>query len=138
MIGNDINYLSADADMLHARGLNVYVCDKADIINDMVEEVKPDIIFMNWQNADEANTGLYHSLLDNIRFAAIPIIFTLAEDDVYLVNRKRTATKDSRYITCDNVIDAIKVGLTPVGATPRKNYYVPSAVYSNTTGAFRA
>jgi response regulator RpfG family c-di-GMP phosphodiesterase len=138
IIGNDSNYLQADADMLHARGLNVYTCARPEVMIEMVDEVKPDILFLNWQTTDEKSTALYNSLLDNVRFAALPIIYTLAEDDVYLVNRRRTTVKENRYITCDNIISAIRKGLTPVASPVKRNYYVQPPMYSGASGAYRA
>jgi hypothetical protein len=113
-----------DGTMLRAYGLHVYFCDNSIMVNEMVDEIKPDVVFINSKNHNENSTAIYHRLLDNIHYASIPVIYTLSENDVYLVNRKRTATKERRYITSNNVIDAIKMAFIP-SETPASKKRIP-------------
>jgi len=110
MVGNNAEYLAPDAEMLKERGFAVYTCSD-DIVSEMIDEVKPAVVFINPDNPGLSSTKVYHELLDNIHFASLPVIYTLSEDDVYLVNRRRTASRDKRNMICDNVIDSIKTAL---------------------------
>jgi hypothetical protein len=138
MIGNDSNYLAADAVMLRERGLRVYVSEHTGIINELIDEVRPDLIFINWQLPDKESTDAYHSVLDNIKFASIPVIYTLSEDDVYLVNRKRTAIRERRNIISDSVVDAVKMALVNVSNAGRKRVRLDNREFSNIATAYRA
>lgn len=114
MTGDDMQILHIDGEMLRGRGFRVYICEHEDILNEMVHEVKPDLVFLNSPHPGKSTTDAYHLLLDNVRHACLPVVFTLLEDDVYLVNRKRTAVKERRYLTSDNILDAIRLALEPV------------------------
>jgi response regulator RpfG family c-di-GMP phosphodiesterase len=139
IIGNDLQLLRADGDVLTQRGMRVYICDKCQNAAEMVEEVKPDLVFVDPKKPDKITTDVYHSLLDNIRYASLPIIFTLSEDDVYLVNRKRTAMKDRRYIISDNIVDAIKMAnVLPIANVSRKRVRISNPSYNNISFAYRA
>jgi hypothetical protein len=48
------------------------------------------------------------------------------EDDVYLVDRKRTASKASRNAIADNIIDAIRLALS----NPKPKHQ-PAYIHSN-------
>ncbi len=131
LISDDEKAMQADRLYLKDRGLHVHTCLYTNIINDLVNEVKPDVIFINPTLPDNQSTEVYHSFLNDIRHLDVPIIYTLSEDDVYLVNRKRTATKSKRNIIADNMIDAIKLALTkPASTTPftlpvGRKYHMP-------------
>ena len=109
LIGDDLNYMMKDGAMLRAHGLRVYFCNDFRLVGDLMDETKPDVLFVNAKVHDEESTAMYHRLLDNVHYASIPVIYTLSANDVYLVNRKRTATRESRYMTSNNIIDAIKM-----------------------------
>lgn len=131
LISDDEKAMQADRLYLKDRGLHVHTCLYTNIIKELVNEVKPDVIFINPTLPDNQSTEVYHSFLNDIRHLDVPIIYTLSEDDVYLVNRKRTATKSKRNIIADNMIDAIKLALTkPANTTPftlpaGRKYHMP-------------
>jgi hypothetical protein len=134
MVGNSLETHS-DAEMLKERGFLVYTCNGYNM-NEMVDEVKPSVVFINPLGSDTAkNNNLYNDFLDNIKFMVYPVVYTLSEDDVYIINRKRTTSKDKRTIIGDNIIDSIKTALLgaeiampkPTGAS--KN--VPVTYYAN-------
>ena len=106
LISDDERAMQADKTYLKDRGLYVHTCLYTNIINDLVCEVKPDVIFINPTLPDNQSTDIYHSFLNDIRHLDIPIIYTMSEDDVYLINRKRTATKAKRNIIADPCISA--------------------------------
>src|SRR5438128_2089064 len=109
---------SADAEMLRDRGFAIYTCNENTLYH-ILPEVKPDVIFINSDDPqDFSSTKLYNQMLDNVQYASYPVMYTLAEDDVYLVNKKRTASKDKRTVITDNIIDGIKMALLPT--SPRK------------------
>lgn len=100
-----------DAEMLRDRGMLVYRCEE-NSVDDMIEEVHPDVVIINPLEQSKSSSDLYNRLLSNIKYARIPLIYTLLEDDVYLVNRKRTALKGMRNFIVDNIIDGIKTALS--------------------------
>jgi hypothetical protein len=118
LISDNERAMQADKIYLKDRGLYVHTCLYSNIINDLVGEVKPDVIFINPTQQDNQSTDIYYRFLNDIRHLEIPIVYTLSEDDVYLVNRKRTAAKAKRNIMADNMIDAIKLALTKPDSTP--------------------
>jgi len=113
MTGSDSKLLRADAAKLRQQGFSIFLCNKDSLMGAMIDEVEPDVIFIDSRDSDARSTNLYHWLLDHITFASIPIIYTLAVNDVYLINRKRTAIKELRYTTSDNILDAIELALAP-------------------------
>ncbi len=99
---------NTDAEMLKEHGFLVYTCDEY-TLKEMVDEIKPALVFIN-KPGNEAN-DIYNKFLNDLRFLSYPVIYTLAEDDVYIVNRKRTAAKKKRTVISDNIIDGIKTAL---------------------------
>lgn len=138
IIGDDFNYLKVDGAMLRSRGLRVYLCDKPDNVSELIGEVKPDIVFFNSKHPDNTSAEIYHALLDNIIYASLPVIYTLMEDDVYLVNRKRTAIKEHRYMISDNIIDAIKMSMMSKAMPAKKHIKLEAPIFNNTYTAYRA
>jgi response regulator RpfG family c-di-GMP phosphodiesterase len=130
LISDNDKAMQADRIYLKDRGLHVHTCLFTGIINDLVAEVKPDIIFINPTEPDNQSTEIYHSFLNDIRHLDVPVIYTLSEDDVYLVSKKRTAAKSKRNIIADNMIDAIKLGLTrtqhaEISLPTSRKYHMP-------------
>lgn len=138
MTGDDYNYLRYDAEMLRQRGFRVYFCDRKQILAEMIDEVKPDIVFINSKTPGKDSTDIYHNLIDNIVFASLPVIYTLSEDDVYLVNRKRTAIKERRYMMSDNIIDAIKMAIEDSSTSVKRRMPVQPPFFNNLPNARRA
>lgn len=124
MISDNARYSEADVQVLKDRGIQVYTCCNYTIAQEMVAEIKPDIIFLDPEEPGKKTTELYHKLLDNVLFARIPVIYALVEDDVYLVDRKRTASKAGRNIIADNMIDAIKLALSGPGKPKSQPVYI--------------
>jgi response regulator RpfG family c-di-GMP phosphodiesterase len=111
VISDSAQYTAADIQLLKDRSLYVYTCYDYSVASDTISEVKPDIIFINPEEPGKQATEMYHAILDNVLFAGIPVIYALVEDDVYLVDKKRTGVKERRNLIADNVIDAIKMAL---------------------------
>ncbi len=124
MISDNARHSEADVQVLKDRGIQVYTCCNYTIAQEMVAEIKPDIIFLDPEEPGKKATELYHKLLDNVLFARIPVIYALVEDDVYLVDRKRTASKTGRNIIADNMIDAIKLALSGPGKPKSQPVYI--------------
>lgn len=99
-----------DAELLRERGFLVYRCEET-AVNDMIDEVQPDVLIINPIDEQPTSNGLYNRLLKSLKYAKLPLIYTLSEDDVYLVNRKRTSARDKRNFIADNIIDGIKTAL---------------------------
>lgn len=111
LTGKDKNAQVPDAEMLRDRGFLVYSCEER-VVDDMIDELHPDVLIINPLDAEASSTGLYNRLLSSIKYARLPLIYTLSEDDVYLVNRKRTAIRGMRNFIVDNIIDGIKTALS--------------------------
>ena len=121
MIGNDPAYLIPDAQMLKDRGFTVYTSEETNY-EGMIAEVKPSIIFVNFANPGQASTELYNKILDSVKHANIPVVYTLSEDDVYLVNKSRTTmSRDKRNLICDNIVDSMKAALLSNANFTRKS-----------------
>ncbi len=123
LIGDKPAALVADAQLLRERGLLVITAFNLDNINELIEEVKPDLVFFAAQQSNPRITEVYNNLVSSIYFTGIPVVFTLSEDDVYLVNRKRTESKDKRSLIADNMIDAIKMALRDTGGKKVKKVH---------------
>jgi len=137
MIGNDIKYMSMDALLLRQKGLIVYMNVNPELVNEQIEEIHPDVIFINWQQQNKQSLSVYHSILDNLRHVTIPVLFTLAEDDVYLINKKRTALKEERYLTSDNVFGAIKLALPSSSQPVKKRVRIAKPGFRNIATVYR-
>lgn len=119
MVNGEMHPTAPDAEMLKERGFAVYNCTDA-IATEVAKEIRPDVIFINPDNPGLGSTKVYHEILDDVAFASIPVIYTLSEDDVYLVNKKRTGSRDRRNIITDNIIDGIRSSLLDVKMPKRK------------------
>src|SRR5262249_36840093 len=111
MVTNKQGAQHADAEMLKDRGFLVYNCTEP-VLDSMIGEVKPDVVFINPEDPGLHSTKVYHDLLDDANYARIPVIYALNEDDTYLVSRRRTA-RNARNMMTDNVVDGIKLSLLP-------------------------
>ena len=109
MVSNQGKQPVSDAEMLRERGFMVYTCNNA-LVSEMVNEVKPDIVFFNPEEPDPDCTKQYHNLLKDTDAADIPVIYTLLEDDIYLINLKRNK-RNKKNLIADNIIDGIKTSL---------------------------
>src|ERR1700761_8204833 len=89
LIGDDPVSLVADGQLLRERGLMVFSAFNMQNITEMINEVKPDVLFFDPKQAGNEINETYNLLVSNSAFNDLPIIFTLTEDDVYLVTRKR-------------------------------------------------
>lgn len=110
MVVDDMQHAAADIELLREKGFLVYTTTSI-IVDEMIEEVKPDLVFINPTDQDSSATNLYNRMIDNLKFATLPVLYTLSEDDLYLISKKRTSTKDSKNYISDNIIDGIKVSL---------------------------
>jgi len=103
MVTNGESECCPDAEVLKERGMLVYTCNDA-IAEDMVAELSPDVVLVNPNVPSAAITKAYHKLLRHFK---IPIVYTLAEDEQYLVNIRNTANKLVKLVT-DNIVDGIR------------------------------
>ncbi len=109
MVSNQKGLPVSDAEMLKDRGFMVYTCEDT-LLHEMVNEVHPDIVFINPEEPDAGTTKAYHSILKDKELADLPVIYTVSEDDVYLVTPARAQGKKHKIIS-DNIIDGIKASL---------------------------
>lgn len=119
---------NVDAEMLRDKGFLVYNCAE-NTVNEMVDEIQPNVIFMNPEDSEGSTSlDLYNSILGNIYYASYPLIYTMAEDDIYLVNGSRTSKKNKRTVISDNIVDSIKVALLGTGTPGRESLVIDKKV----------
>lgn len=109
LTGNDKFSQEPDAELLRERGFLVYRCDER-MVSDMIDEIRPDVLIINPTENQASAGNLYQRLLKSIKYAALPLIYTLSEDDTYIVNCKRNIRNKTSYIV-DNIVDGIKTAL---------------------------
>src|SRR6185312_4384404 len=97
LIGDNPMDLIPDFTLLREKNFLVYTCYNDLNINEMMQELEPDIVFIDASSPDNFTT-IYNNLSCNDNYLNIPIIYTLEEDEIYLVNKKRTAFKESREL----------------------------------------
>ena len=77
LTGKDRFSHEPDAEMLRERGFLVYRCDEH-VVNDMIEEVRPDVVIINPTDEQQPATGLYQRLLKSIKICRTAInIYTV-------------------------------------------------------------
>ncbi len=107
MTGNDLENMALEAEVLKEHGFLVYTCPH-DNAEALLGEINPDVVYLNPQDPDAQSAQLYHNLLQFSSKSRTPVIYTLLEDDMYMVNLNHNR---NRKVICDNIIDAIKVAL---------------------------
>ncbi|MCD6012030.1 MAG: hypothetical protein K0Q79_1892 [Flavipsychrobacter sp.] len=127
LLGDDPVAMVADAQLLRERNMLVFTAFNLQNITELISEVRPDVIFFDAHKSNNEITNAYNEIVNGIYFTNIPVVFTLSEDDVYLVTRKRTETKDKRSFIADNMIDAVKIALSS-----NKSYQKKTRKDSNT------
>lgn len=127
LVTNKDKAIAADAEMLRERGMLVYTCDSS-IAAEMVGEIVPDVVLVSPDEPDATITKSYHNLLQQKKDMNIPVIYTLAEDELYLINIRRRNKIERRI--ADNIIDSIKTSLTDViDNNKSKSYSLPVGNY---------
>ena len=121
LLGDDPIALMTDSQLLRERGLLVFTAFNMQNISELINEVKPDLVFFDPHKPNNEITESYNNMVSSIYFTHIPVVFTLADDDVYLVTRKRTTIKEKRNIISDNMVGAIKMALTTRKTPGRKS-----------------
>jgi hypothetical protein len=127
MLGDEPVSQMVDAQILRERGMLVYTAFNPDNIGETINEIKPDIVFFNPRTQNGLITDVYNNMVNGIYFTNIPVIYTLSEDDVYLVTRKRTETKAKRSIIADNMIEAIKMAMGTNKTFEKKIHKIPAS-----------
>jgi|GEM_PF-658990 len=120
IVNDDINTVIADEQLLKERGFLVYTCFNTDNIDYLMAEIKPDVLFFDTHNMAPLVIDAYNRIVTDIEHTTVPVIYTLVEDDVYLINRKRTTMREKRNLIADNIIDAIKFALQTDTLTHKK------------------
>src|ERR1035437_9774389 len=118
LVGDKPENTETDCLLLKERGLRVITAFNLENIAELITEIKPDVVFFDPSKPNTEITGAYNNFVNDINFTKIPVIFTLSEDDVYLVTRKRTASKDKRTGLADNIVGAVKMALSGTIISP--------------------
>jgi len=125
LLGDDPVSLLADGQLLRERGLMVFPTFNLQNITELIEEVKPDALFFDPRNGNNQINEVYNGIINNGNFNNLPVIFTLSEDDIYLVTRKRADTKEKKNIIADNIISALKMALHSNRTYHKKTHVLP-------------
>lgn len=136
LISNDPPAAMADSQLLRERGLLVFTAFNPQNLAEHVEEIKPDVVFFDPQKINNELTDVYNLFVSDVKYAHIPVIFTLSEDDIYLVTRTRTKIKKATTKIADNIVGAVKMALTR--ATARKQLRLPHLTIPLSIGLPRA
>jgi len=111
IIGNDKERLQKNRRRLSKEGFTVALCTDCQNITHRIDKIKPDVVLINTTSITHQSTDIYNNLVDTVRYAALPVIFALSEDDVYLVNRRRTSQPETRSVIANTAIDAVHKAL---------------------------
>ena len=122
VFGNDPVSLVADCQLLHEKGLLVFTAFNMQNVNELVKEIKPDLVFFDAHKQTKDITDAYNEFVNGIEYTNIPVIYTLSDDDIYLITRKRTASKEKRDIISDSIVGAIRMALRSNKTYQKKSY----------------
>lgn len=121
MVGDDPVMLAADIQLLRDKHFLVYTDFNTDNLNPLIEEICPDLLFINPQNANAVLDEVYNAIAADTWHTG-PVVYTLQEDDVYLVTKKNVATGNTTVIA-DNILSAIKMAFDDdKNAAPKTAY----------------
>jgi chemotaxis response regulator CheB len=109
VIGDNPAAIVPDCQLLKDRGILVFTAFNPGTIADLVDEIRPDVVFFDIEKQDTVDA--YTHFVKNLANGAIPVVYKLSADDVYLVTRKRTTLKDIRTIISRTLPEAIKTAL---------------------------
>lgn len=119
IIGNNRKHLETSKRKLSEGGFAVAICSDGQDVTARIDKLKPDVVFIHTSDVSDASTGLYNNLVDNVRYATLPVIFTLSENDVYLVNRRRAATPEKWSVLASDPIEAVYTALQQTATQQR-------------------
>jgi DNA-binding NtrC family response regulator len=111
LVGDDPVSLMADGQVLRDRGMLVFTTFNTDNLHDLISEINPDLLFFDPKTQDKRTADTYNDIINDSNYAGIPVIYTLSEDEVYLITQKKTETKVRKSLTADNMTTAIKEAL---------------------------
>jgi len=118
MVGDDPSYILPDIQLLRDKGFRVYTVFNNVNINDVFEETKPHIVFFNFTELKKS--GKQHIKLTNsILKQRTSIIYSIKEDDTYMVVQYKDAVNKKHVTLADNLIAAVKTALGNVEYTSK-------------------
>lgn len=124
LLGDYPPSLVPDTQLLRDRGMLVFTAFNLDNIDALVDEIKPDVVFFDGQHPSNLMNDAYNSFVSNERFTHIPVLFTLTEDDLYLVTKKRTEVKSKKKVIANNIISAIKMAFNVEKHQEKRTYKI--------------
>jgi len=125
LLGDYPPALVPDRQLLRDKGMLVFTSFNLENIDALIDEIKPDLIFFDAQNhSSNQMNDTYNAFINNMHYAHLPVIFTLEEDDIYLVTRKRTDIKSKRKIIANNIISALKLAFSVNKVNDKKTYKI--------------
>lgn len=98
----------ADIRLLKDNHFLVYTLYNTGNVDDTIKELQPNIILINGLSKHHL-TEAYTAILSNESCLDIPVVYTLDEDDVYLVSTNRLF--NTKKMVTDNLVQAIKIAV---------------------------
>ncbi len=138
LVGDDPASLMAEGQLLRERGLLVFTTFNPDNIGDLIDEVKPDVVFFSSHSMKNQVTDAYNRFLTDVFHMQLPVIFTLADDDLYLVTKRRTMLREKRTCVAESIIDGIKMALNDKYVQPKNIYKINPGGFNSPTLPTRA
>jgi hypothetical protein len=125
MVGDDPVTLTADIQLLRDKNFLVYTSFDTDNLHSLIEEIHPDLLFINPQKENAVLADVYNNVTSEA-LLALPVVYTLLEDNVYIVTRKNAATGNKNAIT-DNILSAVKLALDYSDHIITAQHHIPAA-----------
>jgi DNA-binding response OmpR family regulator len=111
LLGDDPLLLMTDGQFLRDRGFHVHTAFNLDYLDTIIDEVQPDLVFFDTHEQNSRITDAYNQLVCAANFPNIPVIYTLEEDEVYLVTRRKKRLAQKKTAIADNIMSALKLAV---------------------------
>lgn len=123
--GNDENYMAVDQIRLHDHGFHVFKTLSLGNITELAAEIKPNVIYLNFQKPEQYEFNLFTRFLKNEQLTHLPVVFALEENEAYLVNTSRCNKLANNSCIATELLPAMKLALSkqPEMRTPYINAF---------------
>ena len=121
MLGTDAASMMADSQLLKEQGFLVMGTSDLQNVNELTEEVKPDVVFFDPNEPNNHVANACDIFMNDTHFINIPVILTLSDDEEYRVTAERTNGNNNKATIVDNIIDAVHIALDGNGILPSPN-----------------
>ncbi len=132
MVGEDPCFVQPDIQLLRDKGFRVYTVFNQENIYDVYNEIAPQVVFFN-ATTPKISGILSTRLTNKILRRRSAIIYTISEDDTYMVVQFLYDMNRKHVTLADNLVGAVKTALMNISYTPKIALNnVPGAVHLHT------